>query len=98
MASKPFLLLWEQGFEGAPGVLTFGAVAATDATLIVILIVLSLAVHFRADIRDVATRTRALLRESEIRGLLGHAPSLAPSALPETGPHAPPAEMAAEGR
>ena len=28
LASKPFLLLWEQGFEGAPGVLTFGAVAS----------------------------------------------------------------------
>jgi hypothetical protein len=98
LASKPFLLLWEQGFEGAPGVLTFGAVAATDATLIVILIVLSLAVHFRADIRDVATRTRALLRESEIRGLLGHATSLATSELPETGADALLDQMAAEER
>src|SRR2546423_7080061 len=98
MASKPFLLPWEQGFNGAPGVPTFGTVAATDAPLIVILIVLSLAVHFRADIRDVATRTRALLRESEIRGLLGHATSLATSELPETGADALLDEMAAEER
>src|SRR5437762_6623470 len=34
MASRPFLLLWETGFNGAPGVPTFGTVAATDATLI----------------------------------------------------------------
>jgi hypothetical protein len=98
LASKPFLLLWEQGFNGAPGVLTFSTVAATDATLIGVLIVLSLAVHFRADIRDVATRTRALLRESEIRGLLGHATSLATSELPETGADALLDEMAAEER
>src|SRR3989442_13276192 len=98
MASKPFLLLWEQGLEAPPGVLTLGGVAGTDGTLIFILIVLSLAVHFRADIRDVATRTRALLRESETRGLLGHATSLATSELPETGADALLDEMAAEER
>ena len=27
LASKPFLLLWEQGFGGAPGVITFSTVA-----------------------------------------------------------------------
>jgi hypothetical protein len=98
LASKPFLLLWEQAFNGAPGVLTFGTVAIIDATLIAILIVLSLAVHFRSDVRDVATRTRALLRESQIRGLLGHATSLATSELPETGADALLDEMAAEER
>ena len=97
-ASKPFLLLWEQGFGGAPGVLTFSTVAIIDASLISLLIVLSLIIHVRADVRDVATRTRALLKESEIRGLLGHATSLATSELPDTEADAILDEMAAEER
>jgi len=98
LASKPFLLLWEQGFGGAPGVLTFSTVAIIDASLISLLIVLSLIIHVRADVRDVATRTRALLKESEIRGLLGHATSLATSELPDTEADAILDEMAAEER
>jgi len=98
LTSKPFLLLWEQGFNGAPGVLTFSTVAIIDASLIALLIVLSLMIHVRADVRDVATRTRALLKESEIRGLLGHATSLATSELPDTEADAILDEMAAEER
>ena len=81
LAAKPFLLLWEQGFEAAPGVVTFSTVAIIDASLIALLILLSLVIHIRADVRDVATRTQALLKESQIRGLLGHATSLATSEL-----------------
>ena len=98
LAAKPFLLLWEQGFEGAAGVLTFSTVAIIDASLIALLIVLSLLIHIRADVRDVATRTQALLKESEIRGLLGHATSLATSELPDTEADAILDAMAAEER
>ena len=72
--------------------------AIIDASLISLLIVLSLIIHVRADVRDVATRTRALLKESEIRGLLGHATSLATSELPDTEADAILDEMAAEER
>src|SRR5438552_12040867 len=86
LASKPFLLLWEQGFGGAPGVLTFSTVAIIDATLIGLLILLSLMIHVRADVRDVATRPCALLKQPEIRGILGPATSPATSDLPATEP------------
>ena len=98
LAAKPFLLLWEQGFEAAPGVVTFSTVAIIDASLIALLILLSLVIHIRADVRDVATRTQALLKESQIRGLLGHATSLATSELPDTEADAILDEMAAEER
>jgi len=98
LAAKPFLLLWEQGFEAAPGVVTFSTVAIIDASLIALLILLSLVIHIRADVRDVATRTQALLKESQIRGLLGHATSLATSELPDTEADAMLDAMAAEER
>src|SRR5438132_1709781 len=98
LAAKPFLLLWEQGFEAAPGVVTFSTVAIIDASLIALLILLSLVIHIRADVRDVATRTQALLKESQIRGLLGHATSLATSELPDTEADAILDAMAAEER
>lgn len=79
-STRPFLLLWEQGFEGA-GVLNFSTVAAIDASLIGLLIALSLVLHVRSEFRDPATRARALLKESEIRGLVGHATSLASNDL-----------------
>ena len=78
--------------------ITFSTVALIDASLIMLLIVLSLVIHVRSDVRDVATRTRALLKESEIRGLLGHATSLATSELPDTEADAILDEMAAEER
>jgi hypothetical protein len=76
LISRPFLLLWQEGFAGTSGVLNFSTLALIDASLIAMLIVLSLVIHVRADVRDVRTRTRVLLRESEIRLLLGHALSL----------------------
>ncbi len=76
LITQPFLLLWERGFEGR-AVLNFSTLAAIDAGLIGLLIVLSFIIHFRADVRDAATRAQVLLKESEIRGLLGHATSLA---------------------
>src|SRR2546428_6418959 len=69
-----------------------------DASLIALLILLSLVIHIRADVRDVATRTQALLKESQIRGLLGHATSLATSELPDTEADAILDAMAAEER
>ncbi len=76
LITRPFLLLWQEGFRGAPGVFPFSTLANIDASLIALLILLSLAIHVRADVRDAATRARALLKESEIRGLIGHAVSV----------------------
>jgi hypothetical protein len=75
LISRPFLLLWQEGFEGRV-VLNFSTLAITDASLIGVLILLSLALHIRSEIRDAQVRTRALLKESEIRALLGHVSSL----------------------
>jgi len=86
LVTQPFLLLWEVGFLGAPGVLNFSTVAIIDASLIGLLIVLSLALHARSELRAPVTRTRALLKESAIRGLVGHAASLASNEL--SGPDA----------
>jgi len=76
LVTRPFLLLWQEGFEGLVGFLRFSTLAIIDASLIGLLIVLSLLIHFRIDVRDVAMRTRVLLKESEIRGLLAHTLSL----------------------
>ena len=78
---KPFLLLWEQGFEGYGATIIFSVLAAIDASLIGLLILLSLAVHFRADIRDAGSRAASLLKESEIRATIAHATSAAASGL-----------------
>ncbi|HZP95113.1 MAG TPA: hypothetical protein VFC31_02080 [Candidatus Limnocylindria bacterium] len=76
LVTRPFLLLWQEGFEGLVGFLKFSTLAIIDASLIGLLIVLSLLIHFRIDVRDVAMRTKVLLKESEIRGLLAHTLSL----------------------
>ena len=76
LVTRPFLLLWQEGFEGLIGFLRFSTLALIDASLIGLLIVLSLLMHYRSDVRDVALRTRVLLKESEIRGLLAHTLSL----------------------
>jgi hypothetical protein len=78
--TRPFLLLWQEGFE-AVGVMKFSTLAIIDASLIGVLIVLSLLIHFRTDVRDVALRTQVLLKESELRGLVAHALSLSSSDL-----------------
>ena len=96
--ARPFLLLWQQGFDDAPGVLNFSTVAEIDASLIGLLILISLAIHLRSELRDPLARARALLKESEIRGLIGHATSLASNEL--SGPDAEELldEMVAEER
>ncbi len=98
LVTRPFLLLWEEGFDGARAVINFSTLAAIDASLIGLLIVLSFVVHFRADIRDAATRTRILLKESEIRGLLGHAASVVAMSLGEGESEELLDQMAAEER
>ena len=75
LISRPFLLLWQEGFNGTVA-LNFSTLAITDASLIGVLIVLSLALHIRTEVRDAQVRTKALLKESEIRALLGHVSSL----------------------
>ena len=75
LVARPFLLLWQEGFEGRLA-LNFSTLAITDASLIGVLIVLSLALHIRSEVRDTQVRTQALLKESEIRALLGHVSSL----------------------
>jgi hypothetical protein len=96
--TRPFLLLWQQGFDGALGVITFSTVAQIDASLIGLLILLSLGLHMRSELRDPVIRARGLLKESEIRGLIGHATSLATNDL--SGPDAEELldEMVAEER
>jgi hypothetical protein len=80
LVTRPFLLLWQEGFE-ATNVLKFSTLAIIDASLIGVLIILSLMVHYRSDIHDVGLRTQVLLKESELRGLIAHALSLSTSDL-----------------
>ena len=75
LITRPFLLLWQEGFDTV-GVLRFSTLAIIDASLIGVLIVLSLLIHYRTDIHDVGLRTQVLLKESELRGLIAHALSL----------------------
>jgi hypothetical protein len=81
LSDRPFLLLWEQGFHGVGNSIIFSTLATIDAVLIGLLIVLSLAIHIRADVRDVGTRAAALLKESQIRATLAHATSVAANSL-----------------
>ena len=97
LVSQPFLLLWEQGFGGRL-LFNFGTLALIDASLISILILLSFTLHLRSELTDVAFQTSVLLKESEIRAVLGQASSL--GALDVSGPDAEAilADMAAEER
>ncbi|MDE3193162.1 MAG: hypothetical protein KGN00_05690 [Chloroflexota bacterium] len=81
LSAQPFLLLWERGFGGVGHSIVFSTLAAIDATLIGLLILLTLMIHLRADIRDARTRAAALLKESQIRATIAHATSLAASGL-----------------
>ncbi len=85
LVSQPFLLLWQQGFDGRGGGLTFSTLAAADGVLISIIIALSLVIHYKADVRDPRERARTLLKESEVRGILARALSLAGSSDPVAG-------------
>ncbi|HJW48032.1 MAG TPA: hypothetical protein VJ726_01295 [Candidatus Limnocylindria bacterium] len=97
LVSRPFLLLWQEGFDGRLA-LNFSTLAITDASLIGVLIVLSLALHVRSEIRDAQVRTKALLKESEIRALLGHVSSLGALDFGSGDAESILADMAAEER
>jgi len=95
--SKPFLLLWEGGFGGTLP-LNFSTLAIIDASLIGILIVLSLALFIRSELRGRAVRARVLLKESEVRALLGEAKSVGTLTLSDPDAETALTEMAAEER
>ena len=98
LVARPFLLLWQEGFDGRLGGFNFSTLALTDASLIGVLIVLSLALHIRSEIRDAQIRTKALLKESEIRALLGHVSSLSALDFGTADAEKMLADMAAEER
>lgn len=98
LGDRPFLLLWERGFQGVGNTIVFSVLAAIDAALIGLLILLSLAIHLRADIRDARTRAAALLKESQIRATVAHATSVAASDLGSDQADALLDQMAAEER
>lgn len=97
LVSQPFLLLWEQGFGGRL-LFNFGTLALIDASLIGVLIALSLALFTRSELRGRAVRARVLLKESEIRALLGEASSVSTLALSDPDAETALTEMAAEER
>jgi hypothetical protein len=98
LGDRPFLLLWEQGFMGVGNTIVFSVLAAIDASLIGLLIVLSLIIHVRADLRDVGSRATALLKGSQIRATLAHATSVAASGIGNEEADELLDEMAAEER
>lgn len=81
MVARPFLLLWQEAFEGITPVLGFSTLALIDASLIALLIVLSLVIHIRADVRGAGERVQAVVKESQIRSVLGHASGLASTSV-----------------
>jgi hypothetical protein len=97
LVSRPFLLLWEEGFGGSVP-LNFSKLALIDATLIGILIALSLALHARSELRGRMVRARILLKESEIRALLGEASSVGALELADADAEAALVQMTAEER
>lgn len=97
LVSRPFLLLWEEGFGGTVP-LNFSTLALIDATLIGILIALSLALHARSELRGRVVRARVLLKESEIRALLGEASSVGALELTSDDAEAALLQMTAEER
>ena len=82
LIGQPFLLLWQRGFEGMGSTISFSLLAVIDGTLITLIIGLSLALHYKADVRDPRTLARTLLRESQVRWLLARCLALSPSAQP----------------
>ena len=78
--------------------LNFSTLALIDASLIGVLIALSLALHLRTELRGRAVRARVLLKESEIRALLGEASSVGTLALSDPDAETALTEMAAEER
>jgi len=98
LLDRPFLLLWEQGFQGAGFSIVFSTLATIDASLIAVLIVLSLAIHAQSDLRGARTRVASLLKESQIRATIAHATSAAASGIGSDEADELLDEMAAEER
>ena len=97
LVGRPFLLLWEEGF-GATVPLNFSTLALVDASLIGVLIALSLALHARSELGGRKVRARILLKESEIRALLGEASSVGAFELADADADAVLLQMTAEER
>lgn len=94
---RPFLLLWEEGF-GNTVPLNFSTLALIDASLIGVLITLSLLLHARSELTGRMVRARVLLKESEIRALLGEASSVGALELADADAEAALLQMTAEER
>lgn len=97
LVTRPFLLLWQEGFGGSLP-FNFSTLALTDASLIGVLIALSLALHLRSELRGRTIRARVLLKESEIRALLGEASSAGALEVPDAEAESALIAMAAEER
>ena len=79
--SKPFLLLWEQGFGGTASFWSprFSSVALLDAFIILIIILLTFYSHGRRDEREEEIQKTANLFQTELDNILAEATvSLAP--------------------
>lgn len=85
LVTQPFLLLWQQGFNGTTP-LTFGRLALIDAALILMVIGLSIVLHTQQDAREDAADARMLAIESEIHVLLARVRMLVPSSTFEPPP------------
>ncbi|GEM_PF-6023452 len=69
LAPQPFLLLWQRGFYGRLDWLPFSSMAFVDAMLVVVIIVLTFALHTWATSRE-------LTRERSLEAALGNFESL----------------------
>jgi septal ring factor EnvC (AmiA/AmiB activator) len=73
--SKPFLLLWEQGFGGTASVLSprFSSVALLDAFIILIIILLTFYSHGRRDEREEEIQKMSNIFQTELDNILAEA-------------------------
>lgn len=70
---QPFLLLWEQGFNGLHSgfpFMTFSQLAALDAALLLGVVILTMWVHYISDIREAGATQRAVALRHQIEGVL----------------------------
>jgi len=72
LITKPFLLLWEQGFPGLGGDVgpKFSQIALADFALLLFVLTLTLVVHFYRDVLEASAAKKALALRQEIEGLL----------------------------
>lgn len=77
LADQPFILLWQNGFEGHGGfwssVFTLGVIAGIDAVVILIVIVITGYMHYYLNVRQTGLEQRSLQLESYLRHLLWQA-------------------------